>query len=1301
MLLTFKYSNGYLCSVTDCETKLGQQFEYDASGRVTKASQGTVRYSQSSLGAQDSAGNAVTLGTTALASSAETYKELKHNAYTYDFSQGDGISVETDVTNENGIKLAYFVDRNACITSVFEKRGDALRTLTKQGAKGIKKFAPNTGSSINGGYTKTTSGVTALTGITDFDIARSKAEESLTRFNYSIWLKTLLGVNYDVLEAELTYTFSNGHSDVSKVQINNLAHKAWQKVSFPVTVPKDENDKPLTKGLTSVSLRLLGARYSVTLYDNYEMAEIGFEPAPHSELQLDFGRQYTPLAEVNTVKYNGSSGPVTSNLYFTESDVIATFTNKYYNEGQQYFDVICNNNTKRIKVTDVAFGLPTGEWTTETKSPFRFVTAQPNGNNVKTYYGFNLNRHNISRGIIIDTVADVDPEQNTTSSTVVITDYSGNKKYEQDEYGVQTIYYYTDYGDLLWTMVKSSDDSLGAQEIRFYDNDGKLVGMQDNVAGQQLSYCDCGQVKSVEELAKSNDSSYLTEHRVNNVYDVFHDKALSVTEYDKTSTVASNAITYKDGRIRTVSDGTVKYGVKYDDANKTVEYTQFDGSSETTLQKDTVSGFVSNVQTHKSEYFDNNVLRAYTAVEVDKYGKPCKTVRWDSKDGGKEEIVYEYDNSTDSRFAAKPRKTVNDDGTYTSYSYDNDGNLANVAQCYPADSEGLSKVICGITKISENMTRYLFENNNVYYTSLVTDTSKALSPRITDVKNMQEDNYDLTEIPVFCQSYSYDKYGRLAGRNNSRHYTCDYGYSDTTGLLTSYRYCNYMLYYPYNAQSGGVDVKLNEDLAYHPNGELKKIQQNYVCNINSNLSSSGSIVKEYEYDNAHRLTKDTCTTTIGSATKKSTKTYTYRNDGRVSQIKTLDGTGNTLETKTFYYDTQGRLSDTNNGGMSYMYSYDNYGNRTEEGKSYDKIRYEYKYGGLLSKVSKGESTIEYGYNAGGIRSKKKVGNVETKFYTDGNKILGEKGKYSLIYFYGKDGLVGFKKGSEKYTYVLDSQGNVAMLFTVDGNHAAARYEYDAYGNCTVYDGKGNVRTDDDFIGNINPFRWKSFYYDNETGLYYANGSYYDPKTGLYLNALSVKETLNGAYLTRSLDRHGLMCNNVIDFANKRSFETNELEQMSLVSNEILNALPSLPQWLAISTSALSNTLSFSVYVRTAWYMRTYPEIIPLMKYDNVALLPGKYTKAVNVLSYVFVAVDTIYDIYDNIQQGKSAEYVIASAAYTAITGAFTVWASGAVGAAVGAAFAGFPGAIFGGILGLLVGVGLSMFFNWLKGEIFK
>ena len=67
-------------------------------------------------------------------------------------------------------------------------------------------------------------------------------------------------------------------------------------------------------------------------------------------------------------------------------------------------------------------------------------------------------------------------------------------------------------------------------------------------------------------------------------------------------------------------------------------------------------------------------------------------------------------------------------------------------------------------------------------------------------------------------------------------------------------------------------------------------------------------------------------------------------------------------------------------------------------------------------------------------------------------------------------------------------GDIVAIRNSNGN-IVATYEYDAWGNCTVMDGNGYINTSTSFIGNINPFRYRGYYYDTETGFYYLQTSY--------------------------------------------------------------------------------------------------------------------------------------------------------------------------------------------------------------------
>ena len=80
----------------------------------------------------------------------------------------------------------------------------------------------------------------------------------------------------------------------------------------------------------------------------------------------------------------------------------------------------------------------------------------------------------------------------------------------------------------------------------------------------------------------------------------------------------------------------------------------------------------------------------------------------------------------------------------------------------------------------------------------------------------------------------------------------------------------------------------------------------------------------------------------------------------------------------------------------------------------------------------------------------------------------------------------------------------------------AYYEYDAWGNHKVYSPTGTINISDSFIGNINPFRYRGYYYDRESNLYYCNARYYNSELCRWMSLDSIDyakpDRLNGCNL---------------------------------------------------------------------------------------------------------------------------------------------------------------------------------------------
>ncbi len=83
------------------------------------------------------------------------------------------------------------------------------------------------------------------------------------------------------------------------------------------------------------------------------------------------------------------------------------------------------------------------------------------------------------------------------------------------------------------------------------------------------------------------------------------------------------------------------------------------------------------------------------------------------------------------------------------------------------------------------------------------------------------------------------------------------------------------------------------------------------------------------------------------------------------------------------------------------------------------------------------------------------------------------------------------------------QGDITRIEDVNGN-VLATYEYDAWGKLISSSGS---------LADINPLRYRGYYFDTETELYYLSNRYYDPKVSRFINADSTDAVLsaNGLY----------------------------------------------------------------------------------------------------------------------------------------------------------------------------------------------
>ena len=281
-------------------------------------------------------------------------------------------------------------------------------------------------------------------------------------------------------------------------------------------------------------------------------------------------------------------------------------------------------------------------------------------------------------------------------------------------------------------------------------------------------------------------------------------------------------------------------------------------------------------------------------------------------------------------------------------------------------------------------------------------------------------------------------------------------------------------------------------------GDLSVSDLYYVYDANGNITAertwqpdeNNPLREKYTYDGKNQLIRH------DSATQGKSFAYEYDAGGNILSKSEYDYTtgelGAALHTVSYTYgdSSWGDLLTAYNGQTI---TYDAIGNPT----SYLGWNMTWQ-GRQLASATKDENALSFTYDANGIRTSKTVNGVTTEYFLNGSQILAQKtGESTMWFFYDSAGnRVGLADADNHfYYYIYNLQGDVIAIADAVSGKLAAKYSYDAWSKCA------SVENADGYtIGTANPFRYRGYYYDTETGLYYLNSRYYDPEVGRFLNA---------------------------------------------------------------------------------------------------------------------------------------------------------------------------------------------------------
>ena len=410
--------------------------------------------------------------------------------------------------------------------------------------------------------------------------------------------------------------------------------------------------------------------------------------------------------------------------------------------------------------------------------------------------------------------------------------------------------------------------------------------------------------------------------------------------------------------------------------------------------------------------------------------------------------------------------------------------------------------------INDSVDRYLYLDTDAFgratVKNIVIDSNTLLSTEYTyDSVETEDEVYDswdghycgllsLTSDRIIRYKNTYKK--RIpTGTNTEKEVSTSYNYSyDASGNITGiYKYCTETNYTNGNYTSASSKT-------YYT-----RYTYDYLNQLIREDDEEAGYSYTYEYDNA------------GNRTSK--KTYAY----------TLGTLGRTIESYGYSYSSSWGDRLIYDDSTYSEITYDAIGNPIliEDSEDPEYLTTLTWDGRLLTSLTTGNpddtDVIYFTYNADGIRISKEYHDddviyrweydlsgtavIRARYYIDGEltKIL--------LFMYDENGspfamsVKDANSGTVKtYYYEKNLQGDIVGIMNEAG-YKVVSYTYDAWGNPynPIYVYHSGVSAADRANAELNPFRYRGYYYDSETGYYYLQTRYYNPEWGRFLNADSL------------------------------------------------------------------------------------------------------------------------------------------------------------------------------------------------------
>ena len=611
--------------------------------------------------------------------------------------------------------------------------------------------------------------------------------------------------------------------------------------------------------------------------------------------------------------------------------------------------------------------------------------------------------------------------------------------------GIRTANTYDANGNLVRSyIIDSMDGTCMMDSHQSYTADGNHVATKTDARGKVVTYETDLAKDTLTKVTDPNGQS------VNYTYD----SRMRVIGTNATADGKNykNTYTYEKDRLKTVAHNTTS---DTPDVTYTFDYDEFGNPKTVKVGNQVLS---TNVYTDTG---DRTLMR----VEYGNGGKVNYT-----RDDFRRVTGISYDNAT------KPRFT---------YGYGANGQAA-----YVRDSE-LNRTVWTEYDTSERPTR-------VHVLEGATSSSVGTPKYVNEVKYDQFGNVEKIVERVNNQEGTQITYYYYDDENRVTEIICDegdrtIGYTyDVIGRIAT-RTANgwktsYPTTYQYLAPENGDSIQTTPLVqSITQNGQNFSYTYDNVGNITS-VTRNG-LTTTYVYDKLGQLIRE------NDPHANKTTVYNYDRGGNILSCVEYAYTTGTLGAATqttayTYGDSNWKDKVTAIGGKTI--TYDAIGNPL----TYDGWTFTWKAGRMLASMVKSGTNAQFTYDHNGLRIKKVVNGVTTNYTLNGKNVVHmTQGSHDLHFFYdaqGKPGMVTYN--DVDYFYVYNLQGDVVALIDADGTQVV-EYVYNAWGNPISKTGSLAAT-----IGTLNPFRYRGYVYDEETGLYYLRSRYYNPVWKRFINA---------------------------------------------------------------------------------------------------------------------------------------------------------------------------------------------------------